>query len=263
MTYALAKKKGAKERERGNEGLSSPRPFSGARGFRRGRRRWTTQRGEIREPRDIRARVRLATEAAPPSEIRRVASRNPLSTATDGACHTQGAQDTRCSGHGRERSRTRGRAGATARAVHVAISATPGARREFRGTSWGALPGALVREHGLWKHLRAPALHTKKMACYEITSMTTMSSPVRLASLIDRVQSSALLAAAARVPLTSERSIRLSILERDTRRRDSYELSRQFMISFLTKSLVFRMKTCQSFIIKKRFDNYLDIYNFN
>lgn len=41
-----------------------------------------------------------------------------------------------------------------------------------------------------------PALYTQrkwwKMACYEITSMTTMSSPVLFASFIDRVQSSAL-----------------------------------------------------------------------
>lgn len=238
MTYALAKKKGAREWERGNEWFSFPRSFR-CEDFRRGRRRWTTQRGEIW------ARMRRATgdgwrrqrerdrRDAESARLRRSAlarHRRSLSHARGSEHSVLGTRPRAIANPG-----TGGRDGtrdpcrdlddsrrATRISGHVA------------GCVASALPGALVREHGLRKHLRAPALHTKKMACYEITSMTTMSSPVRLASLIDRVQSSALLAAAARVPLTfTTREIDTVIDTRETRRRDSYHLSWQLMISFL------------------------------
>jgi len=103
-------------------------------------------------------------------------------------------------------------------AIHVGgASPETRIRGNVRGVA-GTLPGALVKEHGLRKHLRAPALRTKKMACYEITSMTTMSSPVRLASFIDRVQSSAFTRGGGARPLTFERSIRRDAsIARETR----------------------------------------------
>lgn len=103
----------------------------------------------------------------------------PRARRYDESCHTRGAaRDTTrlprvVSGTGRS---------ASAASIRATRPSGRGRGRSARRARARYLGGHSSGNTAWRKHLRAPALRTKKMACYEITSMTTVSSPVLASS---------------------------------------------------------------------------------